>query len=66
MAYIDSPNNVSVWRLPIDVHGDAEPFILSNFSMPALCILRMGLMSCSVATAPAQMKFGSVEAMVVT
>jgi hypothetical protein len=31
MAYIDSPNNVSVWRLPIDVHGDAEPFILSNF-----------------------------------
>jgi Tol biopolymer transport system component/DNA-binding winged helix-turn-helix (wHTH) protein len=31
MAYIDSPNNVSVWRLPIDIHGDAEPFILSNF-----------------------------------
>jgi Tol biopolymer transport system component len=31
MAYVDSPNNVSVWRLPLDSHRDAEPFITSNF-----------------------------------
>jgi Tol biopolymer transport system component/DNA-binding winged helix-turn-helix (wHTH) protein len=31
MAYVDSPNNVSVWRLPIETHRDAEPFITSNF-----------------------------------
>ncbi|WP_263356084.1 winged helix-turn-helix domain-containing protein [Acidicapsa ligni] len=31
MAYVDSPNNVSVWRLSIDPHSDAEPFITSNF-----------------------------------
>jgi Tol biopolymer transport system component/DNA-binding winged helix-turn-helix (wHTH) protein len=31
LAYVDSPNNVSVWRLPMDTHRDAEPFITSNF-----------------------------------
>lgn len=31
LAYVDSPNNVSVWRLPIDAPRDAEPFITSNF-----------------------------------
>ncbi|MDQ2832328.1 MAG: winged helix-turn-helix domain-containing protein [Acidobacteriota bacterium] len=31
MAYVNSPNNVSVWRLPLDAHGDAQPFIASNF-----------------------------------
>jgi Tol biopolymer transport system component/DNA-binding winged helix-turn-helix (wHTH) protein len=31
LAYVDSPNNVSVWRLPMDAHRDAEPFITSNF-----------------------------------
>lgn len=31
MAYVDSPNNVSVWRLPLDTHPNAEPFITSNF-----------------------------------
>jgi len=31
IAYVDSPNNVSVWRMNIDAHGNAEPFITSNF-----------------------------------
>ncbi len=31
MAYVDSPNNVSVWRLGVEPHGDSEPFITSNF-----------------------------------
>ena len=31
MAYIDSPNNVSVWRISMGVHRDAEPFITTNF-----------------------------------
>ena len=31
LAYVDSPNNVSVWRLPMDSHRDAEPFVTSNF-----------------------------------
>ncbi len=31
MAYVDSPKNVSVWRLSTGAHHDAEPFISSNF-----------------------------------
>jgi Tol biopolymer transport system component/DNA-binding winged helix-turn-helix (wHTH) protein len=31
MAYVDSPNNMSVWRLPLNPRGEAEPFIASNF-----------------------------------
>jgi Tol biopolymer transport system component/DNA-binding winged helix-turn-helix (wHTH) protein len=31
LAYIDSPNNVSVWRLAIDAKSDPERFITSNF-----------------------------------
>jgi len=31
MAYVNSPMNVSVWRLSTGVHHDAEPFISSNF-----------------------------------
>jgi Tol biopolymer transport system component len=31
MAYVNSPNNMSVWRLPISADRDAEPFITSNF-----------------------------------
>lgn len=31
LAYIDSPNNVSIWRLPIDTKGEPEQFIASNF-----------------------------------
>jgi Tol biopolymer transport system component len=31
LAYVDSPNHVSVGRLPLDGHGRAQPFIASNF-----------------------------------
>jgi Tol biopolymer transport system component/DNA-binding winged helix-turn-helix (wHTH) protein len=31
LAYVDSPNNVSVWRVSMDARRDAEPFITSNF-----------------------------------
>ena len=31
LAYINSPNNVSVWRLPLQASGEAEQFISSNF-----------------------------------
>lgn len=31
MAYVDSPNNVSVWRIPMDAHRNAEPFVTTNF-----------------------------------
>jgi len=31
LAYVNSPNNASVWRLPLDNRGDAEPLIASNY-----------------------------------
>jgi Tol biopolymer transport system component len=31
LAYINSPNNASVWRLPLLASGEAEQFIASNF-----------------------------------
>ena len=31
MAYVDAPNNVSVWRLALDGGQAAQPFISSNF-----------------------------------
>ncbi len=31
MAYVNSPKNVSVWRLSTGAHHEAEPFISSNF-----------------------------------
>jgi Tol biopolymer transport system component/DNA-binding winged helix-turn-helix (wHTH) protein len=31
VAYVDSPNNVSVWRIPMDAHRNAEPFVTTNF-----------------------------------
>jgi Tol biopolymer transport system component/DNA-binding winged helix-turn-helix (wHTH) protein len=31
IAYVDSPKNVSTWRLAVDTPGNAEPFIASNF-----------------------------------
>lgn len=31
IAYVDSPKNVSVWRLAADTPANAEPFIASNF-----------------------------------
>lgn len=31
LAYVDSPNSVSVGRLTLDVHHEVEPFIASNF-----------------------------------
>ncbi len=31
LAYINSPNNVSVWRLPLGTKSEAEQFISSNF-----------------------------------
>ncbi|GGG90403.1 winged helix-turn-helix domain-containing protein [Silvibacterium dinghuense] len=31
MAYVDSPNNASVWRLSLNAQHDLEPFISSTF-----------------------------------
>lgn len=31
LAYVNAPNNVSIWRLPIEGKGEAEQFIASNF-----------------------------------
>lgn len=31
LAYVDSPHNVSVWRLALHNPGDAQPFITTNF-----------------------------------
>jgi Tol biopolymer transport system component/DNA-binding winged helix-turn-helix (wHTH) protein len=31
VAYVNSPNNVSVWRIPMNERRNAEPFVTTNF-----------------------------------